>query len=222
MSSQKPLNAPSRAPVLRLEGVSAILDQKLESEPMILSALVVAATKGGETSAIWERLHAAAARDERLAELRSAYEQLLGATKLKLLTATVQADVLTHAAIFFDDHLRDRSVALEFLRRALLAAPTHEGAFAQLEAILMSADDMPALIELYTTAAAQRSANRDEQLSLLTRAAELADCSPSDTELSIKVYQQIVRLDPGNGAAIEALETYYLRDGRSRDAAKWF
>src|SRR5262249_2449840 len=59
-----------------------------------------------------------------------------------------------------------------------------------------------------------------EQLSYLRRAADLASSLPDDSEEAIKVYQQIIRLDPGDHASARALEDRFVGAGRPRDAAK--
>ncbi|HEX9298044.1 MAG TPA: hypothetical protein VF881_19525, partial [Polyangiaceae bacterium] len=220
MSSQpKHLNTPLRSP-LRLDRVAAIIEKKLESEPMILDVLVTASGRGNVPPELWEQLHQAAARDNRIAELAFAYEQLVAAPKLKLLSGGAQADVLTFGATFFEQTLGDPEKAMEYLGRALAASPTHPHAFSRMEAILMARQDAQALVDFYSSMAGRRT-NVQEQLALLRRAAELAELPPGDGEQAIRLYHQIARLDPSDKVAIDALEGHYLRAGRFRDAAKW-
>ncbi|HEY3593112.1 MAG TPA: hypothetical protein VGL13_04540, partial [Polyangiaceae bacterium] len=93
MASQpKTINPPARSP-FRLDRVAAIIETKLESEPMLLDVLVTATAKGNADPGLWAQLHEAALRDHRVAELAAAYEQLIGSPKLKLLSGAAQAEV---------------------------------------------------------------------------------------------------------------------------------
>src|SRR5262245_26264955 len=130
----------------RLERVASMIESQLEQEPMILDVLVGALAKGAPQVELWAALHAAAIRDSRIAELAFAYEQLLGGSRIKLLPPAAQADVLAHAAVFFDEILGDAPKAEECLRRALGAVPTHAEAFARLESIITARRDRSALI----------------------------------------------------------------------------
>ncbi|HEY3592637.1 MAG TPA: hypothetical protein VGL13_02145, partial [Polyangiaceae bacterium] len=85
---------------------------------------------------------------------------------------------------------------------------------------MASRQDTRGLIDLYATTAARRS-GADDQLSYLRRAAELAESMPDAGEQAVRLYQQIVRLDPNDTNAVEAVEGHYLKAGRFRDAAKW-
>jgi len=215
------MSLPATKGPLKLDRVTQIIEKRLEQEAMVLDVLVAAAAKGNALPELWAQLHIAAVRDNRIAELALAYEQIVGAARVKLLAASVQADVFTHAAVCLEEILGDAHKAQEYLSRALQAVPAHAEAFTRLEAILCSRQDATALIEFYSSAASHRSSPA-EQLSLLRKAAELADYLPGENELAIKLCQQIVRLDPSDLAAIEALEGQYVRAGRYRDAAKWF
>jgi hypothetical protein len=220
MASQpKTLNPPARSP-FRLDRIAAIIETKLESEPMLLDVLVTATAKGNAEPGLWALLHEAAIRDNRVVELSTAYEQLIGSPKLKFLSGAAQADVLTHAASFFEDVVGDPAKASPYLERALAASPAHAEAYSRLENLLAARQDTRGLIDLYASTAARRP-GADDQLSLLRRAAELAESIPDGTDQAVRLYQQIVRLDPSDTNAVEAVEAHYVRAGRFRDAAKW-
>src|SRR3954470_6894882 len=108
---------------LKLDRAAQIIEKKLESEPLILDLLVGSAVKGQAQRQMWDALHVAAVRDGRIAELGAAYDNLLLSTKMKLLLAPVLAEVLTRAAVFFEDLAADADKALALLQRALGTAP---------------------------------------------------------------------------------------------------
>jgi tetratricopeptide (TPR) repeat protein len=218
MSVAKSIHPNARGP-LRLDRAIQIIDQRLESEPLILDALIASLVRGQPQRQVWDNLHLAAARDGRVGELSAAYEQLLQSTRLKLLAAPVLAEVLTRAGAFFEDVAADPGRAIELLHRALSSAPAHGEAFTRLEALLGAQGNTVALIDLYASASSH-CPGLQEQLSFLRRAADLASSLPDESDQAIKVYQQIVRLDPGDHATARALEERYVGAGRPRDAAK--
>ena len=211
---------PSARTALKLDRAAQIIEKKLESEPLILELLVGSAVKGQSQRQMWDALHVAAVRDGRVAELGAAYDYLLQSTKMKLLLAPILAEVLTRAAAFFEEIAADADKATALLQRALSASPSANEAFTRLEGLLTARQDTRALIDFYSGAAGHRP-TVEEQLALLRRAAELAEFVPDKPEQAITLYQQIVRLDPSDRVATEALEAHYLRSGRVKDAAKW-
>ena len=93
---------------LRLDTLASALEQKLDNEAAILDLLVSALSRGQATEAHWEQLHAAAQRDDRLAELAFAYERLSRDKKLKSLTPAQQATVLAQVVIKLGAAVRER------------------------------------------------------------------------------------------------------------------
>src|SRR5689334_4423556 len=88
---------------LRLETLGATLEQKLQNEAEILDVLINAAQRGQDQPELWGKLDAAAARDDRLAELAFAYERLSRDKKLMKLPPATQADILARIGVFFGD-----------------------------------------------------------------------------------------------------------------------
>ena len=66
----------SKVPTLRLENLGQYLDDRLEHEAQVLDLLVVAQARGQANTELWDKLHSAALRDDRLTELAFAYEKL--------------------------------------------------------------------------------------------------------------------------------------------------
>src|SRR5689334_2808600 len=137
-----------RAP-LRLETLGAALEQKLQNEAEILDVLVAAAQRGQDQPELWARLDAAAARDDRLAELAFAYERLSRDKKLAKLPPAVQADILARIGAYFVDTFGDPDGAEVYLQQAVGLAPAHSAAFAKLEALLIRKQEGLRLSDLY-------------------------------------------------------------------------
>ena len=207
---------PKARPSLRLDVLASVLEQKLDNEAAILDLLVSALGRGQGNEALWEQLHAAAQRDDRLAELAFAYERLSRDKKLKSLTAAQQATVLGHAGAFFSDVFGDPDGAEGYLERALTLSPGDVPAFDKYEQILAAKRDLRRLGELYASAAPHRG-DKGEQLRMLRRGAELV---LGDPERALRLNQEILRLDPGDAAAKGALAALYEKTGRIAELAK--
>ncbi len=192
-------------------------DAKLENEEEVLDALLVALSKNQLDPGVWEELHAAATRDDRVSELAFAYESVAQGRKLRTLLPAVQAELFFRAAMFFGDVLGDEFGATTYLERALGAQPGHPGAFERIDAQLTRTDDNKKLAELCVHAAPHRP--RPDQIVLLKRAAILFERAGLEDK-AIETYQQLVRLDPTDEGLREALEARYIRVNRFRDVAR--
>jgi tetratricopeptide (TPR) repeat protein len=201
---------------LRIDTLNSALEQKLDNEAAILDLLVSALARGQQNEPLWDQLHAAAQRDDRLAELAFAYERLSRDKKLKSLTPAQQAAVLGHAGAFFADTFGDADGAEGYLERALALAPGDVAAFDKYEQILVARRDLRRLGELYAAAAPHRG-DRGEQLRMLRRGAELVE---GDAERALKLNQEILRLDPSDARAKKALVSLFEKTGRLVDLAK--
>lgn len=192
-------------------------DAKLENEEEVLDALLVALSKNQLDPSVWQNLHDAATRDDRVSELAFAYESIAQGRKLKTLLPLVQAELFFRAATFFGDVLGDEFGATTYLERALAAQPGHPGAFDRIDAQLTRTDDNKKLAELCVQAAPHRP--RPEQVDLLKRAAVLFERAGLEDK-AIETYQQLVRLEPADEQLREALEARYVRVNRFRDVAR--
>jgi golgin subfamily B member 1 len=194
-------------------------ETKLENEEEVLDALLGALAKNQLEPAVWQELHEAAVRDDRVSELAFAYESLSQGRKLKTLLPAVQAELYFRAATFFGDILGDEFGATTYLEKALAAQPAHEGAFERIDAQLTRTDDGKRLAELCVQAAPHKP--RDEQVVLLKRAAMLYERAGLEDK-TIETYQQLVKLDPSDESLRDGLEARYLRANRFRDVARMF
>lgn len=201
---------PSRAGIPSFE-------HKLENEEEVLDAIVAALAREALEPSIWDELHDAATRDDRVSELAFAYESTAQGRKLKTQLPAVQAELYYRAASFFGDVLGDEFGATTYLERALAVLPGHVGAFERIDAQLTRSEDHRRLGELCVQTSSHRA--RPEQLALLERAADLFERASLE-ERSIETYQQLVRLEPRDERLRGALEERFVRANRYRDVAR--
>jgi len=204
---------------IRIENIPEVLQQTLENEAAVLEVLVASVPKGQAPAEFWTMLHDAAVRDDRMAELAFAYEGLQTDRRLKLMSGPLQAEVLMHAAEFFAYTFGDPDGAEAYLERVLAAVPNHPKAFAQLERLLEGRNELGKLSAMYSTAAAHQG-DRQSQLMMLRKAAGLIDGAAGEEDKALKLYQQILKLDPGDATTRTALESRYLAAGRSSDVCR--
>jgi len=138
---------------LRLERLSGMLERALENPAAALETLYAELKAGEPQSALWESLHAAAARDAKEQELKAAYGLVTSERRLSQLPPAARAGLLAHAADFHQGILGDVAAAETFLFRVQRALPGHPETFARLERRLEIANDARKLIELYAIAA---------------------------------------------------------------------
>ncbi len=212
MSDPNPLR-----PSLRFDTLTSALHEKLENEVAILDVLVSALSRGQAAEPLWEQLHEAALRDDRLAELAFAYEKLSRDKRLRSLSPALEARFLCHAGTFFADIFGDADGAQGYLERAFSLSPADATVFTKLEAVLAEKGENEKLADLYATAAPHQ-ADRREQLRYMHHASRLF--LSVDEERAVRLCQEIQRLDPHDVAARKVLEDYYDKGGRLADLAR--
>jgi tetratricopeptide (TPR) repeat protein len=192
-------------------------ETKLENEEEVLDSIMSALSKNALDPAIWQELHEAAVKHDRVSELAFAYESAAQSRKLKTMLPVVQAELYFRAATFFGDVLGDEFGATTYLERALGAFPGHVGAFERIDAQLTRTEDHKKLAELCVQTAAHRQ--RPEQIELLKRAAGLYERASLEDK-AIETYQQLVKLDPSDEELRNTLEARFIRANRYRDVAR--
>jgi|GEM_PF-405214 len=192
-------------------------DSKLENEEEILDAFLLNLSKSQLEEAIWQELHDAAVRHDRVSELAFAYESVSQGRKLKTLLPNVQAELYYRAAGFFGEVLGDEFGATTYLEKALTAWPAHVGAFERIDAQLTRVDDNKKLADLCIHTATHRS--KPDQGMLLRRAAILYERANLEDK-AIETYQNLVKLEPGDEELRNALEARYVKANRYRDVAR--
>ncbi|HKQ71046.1 MAG TPA: hypothetical protein VJT73_16985, partial [Polyangiaceae bacterium] len=206
-------------PPARPEAIASTLQTKLEDEAYVLESLVAGLSRDKAPPELWALLHQAAARDERIPDLAFAYERLLQDRKFKYLTSALQVEILMYAATFFADVFGDLDGATGLLDQVLAHNPSHPEAFAKMEAVLAASGNGMKLADVYAAQAFHRQ-DKDEQLALLSRAAELADGFADEHERAIKIYQALLRVEPTNERARSSLEARLGQAGKFRELAR--
>lgn len=202
--------------VARLRRLVPMLEGKLD-DPVAALELLVGEAEGGEPHReLWEQLHAAAARDDKLVTLGAAYEQLARGRRLRPLAPARQADVLMHGADFLQGILGDPERAAALLERVLAAVPEHAEAFARLERHLAATRQDRRLAELYGNVGGTR---RDAPVLLIGQALALIERLPADQALPAETCERLVRASPKNPRVVTVLEAHCRKGGRFREAA---
>ena len=205
--------------MLKLESLPKVLAKQVKDPGAILDVLLTALAKGQHDAALWESLHSAAARDEILPELAFAYEKALSGRRIKLISPANQAQAFLHAAEFLGDMFNDADGAIGYAERALAAAPSHEGGVELLERLLRAKEYYAKLAKLYVEMASAEK-EPEKGLALLRQAAAVVDGVEGSDEIAIEVYQRILRIDPTDVGALDALQTRFLSSGRHREAVR--
>ena len=221
MQSSPPPRNPSGPPDRperdrRAAGIPSF-ETKLENEEEVIDALLLALSKNQLDEGVWQELHDAAVRHDRVSELAFAYESVSQGRKLKTLLPPVQAELYFRAAAFFGEVLGDEFGATTYLEKALTAWPAHTGAFERIDAQLTRVDDNKKLADLCISTAQHRT--KAEQSMLLKRAAVLYERANLEDK-AIETYQNLVKLDPSDESLRNALEARYVKANRYRDVAR--
>jgi tetratricopeptide (TPR) repeat protein len=193
-------------------------EAKLEDEERLLDALLASMARGPLPDGTWEKLHAAAQRDDRLSELAFCFESASQSKRLKMLPPVVGAEFLFQAARYFCDVFGDELGAVTYLERALALVPGHGPSFQKIELLLKKAGQPRKLAEVYAAAAHHRP--RGEQAPLLRQAAALLVESGGADEKVIELLQNVLRLEPGDEEARARLEGFYVKANRLRDVVR--
>jgi tetratricopeptide (TPR) repeat protein len=212
-------SAKSSRTIARLQRVRAMVDNKLDDPRLALDVLVRDAGIARAHPELWEGLHDAAVRDDRLLELGTAYEEIVRRRDLAQVPVETQVELFFQAATFFSEILGDQDAAQGFLSRAVELDPTHTAAFEKLEKWLHAANDTPRIADLYATAAAAKT-DRTAQMILMRKAMTLVEGLPtSELEKAIRVLEKLNAIEPANPWYRIALETRYTRARRFPDLA---
>lgn len=208
---------PSLRPSVRPEVLAALFDRPDFDEVKVLDALVSALPSGEATPELFEKLHAAAAAEERAANLGFAYERLSRDARVKLLAKPKQAEFFLAAASFFGETFGDVEAAAAFGDRAYQVAPDDPKVFDRLETILASLQLGTKLGRLYADKA-RRETDATEKLRLLRAAVDLYEFDGTKEELA-PLLRSVVDLDPEDNEALAKLEKLYAALRRFKDLA---
>src|SRR6187399_2097409 len=87
--------------------VLVAIDERMQGEVEILDALLTALARNQLEPEIWVRLHDAAVRDNRIAELTQAFEAVAQEKRIKTLPAATAGEFLYQAAVYASEHAGD-------------------------------------------------------------------------------------------------------------------
>ena len=200
-----------KARALRLERLQSMLDKQLSQPPAALEVLMSELRIGEAQPHLWEGLHAAAARDGKEPELAAAYRKFAADRRLKQLSPAVHAEVLMHAADFFQGVLGDPVGSEGFLRSVLELVPAHVEAFKRLERKYEAADDDLKLVELYALVAATPPKPPGE---MARRALNIISLLPAKSPLSDDACKKLLALVPASSSLLSILEAHCQKTDR--------
>jgi tetratricopeptide (TPR) repeat protein len=205
--------------LLRVEDLDTVLDHELENAQAVLDTLVNALAKNNHLPALFEKLHAVAAAQDRLADLAFAYENMVQDRRVKLLSPENQAHVFVHAVEFFADVFGDPDGAVAYAERALAAVPGQPEAVAKLRKILTDQGDAARLAKLELDLATH-ARDPDAQIPHLREAVSWAKQVEGLDALAIEALTKLQRLDPSDSDARAELEERLIRAGKPKEAVK--
>jgi tetratricopeptide (TPR) repeat protein len=231
----RPSGRPSRPPARHPPASSwppppLSLDAKIEDAEQVVDTMLAWLARGALASDAWDKLRASAIRDGCVEAVGAAFGSVSCGPRVKMVPPQVAAELHWQAARFCDEAMGDDLGAAMQLERCLALAPGHLEAFAKMEAILGKSQRPDKLSQLYATVAPQRP--RGQQALMLRRAAEWLGRAepegstdeqgeePSTVEKALGIWQEIVRLEPGDNEARARLEALYVQAGRYLDAVR--
>jgi hypothetical protein len=195
----------------RLERLAATLQKGLENPAAALEVLVAELKANDPREALWESLHAAAARDGKEQELKAAYAIITSERRLSQLERTAQAELLLHAADFHLGILGDRPASDACLFRAQRVVPGQPESFLRLERRLEATADARGLIELYALAA---SAERPDSGPLVSKIVNKLVPLAASTPLSEEACKRVVALAPSHPILFDVLDAHCKKTKR--------
>lgn len=220
MSSIAPKSSSRRPPAaLPQEELDEQLNSRLEQVDAVVETLVILLARGELASDVFQRLHQAAIRDGRMADLAFAYEQITQERRVRALSAEAQGILFGSVAEFYEELMGDHDSALAWAEKAVLAHPCAEPHFARFERWILSAGAAPSRLARARVAVAKTIAEPEIKRAWLAQAVfELS--SESNNALALEILDAALQVDPEFTDAAVMLETRLLQGGRFRDAAR--
>lgn len=221
MPSNPPKIASRRPPAtLQPEELAEQLNASLDQVDAVVETLVSYLVKGEPIADAFTRLHGAAVRDRRIAELAFAYEQATLERRTRALAPEVQGALFGHVAEFYFDLMDDWTSALGWAEKAMLAHPCREPHFLRLErwAADIGASALPRLARA-RIALAKDIEDPDTRRSWLAQAL-LELSSETNAAVALEALDALLAIDHDFTDAVLAFEARLIEAGRYRDAAR--
>jgi tetratricopeptide (TPR) repeat protein len=127
--------------------------------------------------------------------------------------------LLRRLLVIYDERLSDLQQGDWAANEILQAVPGDRDTLERLESILERANDNRRLV-LVLEQHTKYAANPDEKISLLRRIAEIQQIKLENLGAAAERWEDVVRLDPDDGRALEALTGIYTTVGRLHDLAR--
>jgi len=188
-----------------------MLNTGLANPPAAIEMLICELEAGNKQDHLWEGMHVAAAEGGKEKDLATAYRTLSTGRRLKQLPPDISAEVLIHAAHFFQGMLGDVETAEKFLMAALAASPTHLDAFERLEKKYEALPDKRKLLALYGKVGSNPPKPAVE---LAGKAVNALVPLTAKTPLDDDACRGLALL--GSSSLLEALEAHCLKTGRAK------
>ena len=201
----------AKARGIRLERLRSMLEKDLANPRAALETLMSELRIGDEQPKFWEELHSAAVRNGKEAELADAYRKMAADRRLKTLSPSAHANLLMHAADFFQGVVGDGDAAERFLWKVLEVAPDQVEAFHRLERRFEAANAELRLVELY--AIVSRTPPRPPA-EMAHRALQIVALLSAKTPLTEKALRGLLGLVPSNAAILSAIEAHCQKTNR--------
>jgi tetratricopeptide (TPR) repeat protein len=201
-----------KARAQRLQRLRANLEVRLDHPEQAVEIMMSELQAGETLSESWERLHAAAARDGKEAELAQVYGKITVERRLKQLPAAERTSLLLHAADFFQGIVGDGAAAEGYLLRVLEAEPDHADAFARLDRRYSAAKDTLHLIELYALVSVRAP---KPKAVLATGVLHMVSQLPKHSAISDEACRKLLVLLPESPTLLGLLEVHCTNTGRS-------
>jgi hypothetical protein len=201
-----------KARTIRLERLRTMLDKHLDHAAAAIEVLVSELKAGEALAATWERLHAAAVRDDQELELAHAYGKIVVDRRIKQLAPAVRAEIAMHAADFSQGVLNDKDGAEGFLRTALELVAGHAEAFSRLERMYETAGAKVKLVELYALVAVAPPRSADD---LARRAVNEIAQLTAQAPVSDEACRRLLAYLPASPAMLGTLDAHCQKTGRA-------
>ncbi len=130
-----------------------------------------------------------------------------------------KVSLLRRLLVIYDERLNDVDAGAWAASEILKLVPGDRDTLSRLEDLLAGAGDHAGLVQTLDYHA-QHASTPDEHIEVLVRAAELLGTALGDTAGAAARWEEVVRLDPDDGRALDALTEIYGRTEQHLDLAR--
>lgn len=232
LATEEDLVSPSDLPEIKLRRAELLFMRFSEASAALdlLEGILKMAPDHAQARALIERILEVPAERQRAARMLEPLYEALGQWPRLVSVLEIQREghhgaeaghLLARIAELQENRLQARQAAMATWRRALDADPTDARALSETERLATILERFDELVELYQELARKRDhADLVGVANLLSKAARLYLARFSDREAAIRMWRQVLDLDPTNFemalGAVEALEALYTDTADAR------